>query len=441
MSGNICKKLLLGIAILTGAGLSASAQAYGSYTPYSIFGVGDLNGNGSAYTNSMGGVGIALRNNHFINPVNPAAITARDSLAFMADVSLYQDSRLFRQNDLKTSSGTANIQDLILTFPIYRSSAMMVGIMPYSSTGFGYISSYNDDNLMSQMGDITYSATGHGALYQAFAAGAVTFWDKVSIGAQAIYCFGNTKKSYYETISDASYLGSNNGYNLILKGFTGKFGVQFSQDIAGGNLTVGATYKMATRLKGSAEGYRYSSGSAATDTLYHSMSSIEEEGVSLAGEMGFGINYGKKNRWMAEINYSRSDWTHSGMDKAEGFAGNLIPGSGSSIFSTSVSQGVNAGFEIIPNSGDIRYYFNRCAYRAGAYYKKDYFKLDGHDITSYGITLGMSMPVFRWYNALTLGIDLGRRGSVADNLIRETYIKFNIGVNIFDIWFQKPQYN
>lgn len=419
------------------------AQAYGSYTPYSIFGVGDLYQGGSAYTASMGGVGIATRNNHFINPLNPAAVTARDSLAFMADVSMYNDARIFKQNDLKSSSNTTNISSLILTFPIYRSSAMMVGVMPFSSTGFGYISSYLDDALVSEMGSINYSAIGQGAIYQAFVAGALTLWDKISLGAEAIYYFGSTQKSYYETISEASYLGSNNGFNLNLSGITGKFGVQFSQNIGNGSFTAGATYRLATDLKGSVEAFRYSSGSAATDTLYHNITSLVPgaSAVKIGSEIGFGINYCQRGRWSAEINYTRSDWSSSGMDKAEGFAGNLIPGSGSSIFSTSVSQGINAGFEFIPNSSDIRYYFNRCAYRAGAYFKSDYFKLDGHDITSYGVTLGMTLPVFRWYNGLTLGIDIGKRGSVADNLIRETYLKFNIGVNLFDIWFQKPQYN
>lgn len=443
MSGNICKRLLLGISIMLCAEVYSSAQAYGSYTPYSIFGVGDIYNGGSAYTATMGGVGIATRNNHFINPMNPAAVTARDSLAFMADVSMYNDGRLFKQNSIKSSSNTTNISSLILTFPIYRSSAMMVGVMPYSSTGFGYISSYLDDKLVSEMGNINYSATGQGAVYQVFAAGALTLWDRISLGAEAIYYFGNTEKSYYETISDASYLGSSNGHNLNIKGLTGKFGVQFSQNIGSGCLTAGATYRLATNLKGSVESYRYSSGSAATDTLYHKITDLSSgsDGIRLGSEMGFGINYSQKGRWSAEINYTRSDWTSSGMDKADGFAGNLIPGSGSSIFSTSVSQGINAGFEFIPNSSDIRYYFNRCAYRAGAYFKSDYFKLDGHDIMSYGVTFGLTMPVFRWYNGLTLGIDLGRRGSAADNLIRETYVKFNIGVNIFDIWFQKPQYN
>ena len=436
------KRLAIGVLVLLGAGINASAQAYGGYTPYSIFGVGDLYGEGTAYNRSMGGVGIASRDNHFINPVNPAAITARDSLAFMADVSLYNENKIFHQGSMKSASNVTNVGDLIISFPIYRSSAMMIGVMPYSSTGFGYISSYNDPSLNAEMGDITYTGSGQGGLYQVFAAGAATFFNSLSVGAEAIYIFGNNQKTYYETITDASYLGAINGYDVLINGWTGKFGLQYEQKLPKGSLTVGVTYRLSTNVSGSVDAYRYSTGTASTDTLYHHFAGLSEYAtpIRLGDELGVGINY-RSDKWMAEFNYISSDWTSSGMDTAEGFAGNLIPGSTASIFSLNKSRAFRAGFEIIPNKSDIRYYFNRCAYRAGLFYKTDYFKLDGKEVTSYGLTVGTTLPVFRWYNGLTLGMEIGRRGSIKDNMIKENYIKFNIGLNIFDIWFQKPKYD
>ena len=126
-------KLVLS-AFLALCGVGLYAQTYGSYTPYSIFGVGDIATPGNAYNKTMGGVGIAGRSNRFINPQNPAAVTARDSLAFMADFSLLQDNKIFRQGDLRSASNTFNISNLIISFPIWRSSAMMVGLLPYSGS-------------------------------------------------------------------------------------------------------------------------------------------------------------------------------------------------------------------------------------------------------------------------------------------------------------------
>ena len=52
----------------------------------------------------------------------------------------------------------------------------------------------------------------------------------------------------------------------------------------------------------------------------------------------------------------------------------------------------------------------------------------------------MTLPVFRWYNGITIGMELGQRDAVASNLIKERYINFTLGVNLFDIWFQKRRY-
>ena len=114
-----------------------------------------------------------------------------------------------------------------------------------------------------------------------------------------------------------------------------------------------------------------------------------------------------------------------------------------SVFSSTVSQSFRAGFEITPNRNDIRYFLKRCTYRAGIYYDQSYYKLDGNNVNSLGITLGFTLPVFREmrYNGISLGIDMGQRASARNNMIRERYAMFVIGFNIHDIWFQKPRYN
>ena len=179
MSRRILHSVILSVLLAAGAAVSASGQTTGTYTPYSIYGVGDLSQPGSAYSKTMGGAGVALRNNRYLNLINPAAVTARDSLAFMADFSLYNDNKMFQQAGIKSASNTFNINDLAMSFPIWRKSAMMVGIMPYSDTGFGYSFYYTDPQLIGQTGNISYSATGTGSLYKAFAAAGVTLFKRL----------------------------------------------------------------------------------------------------------------------------------------------------------------------------------------------------------------------------------------------------------------------
>ena len=74
-------RVLIAAAALLTAALPLSAQngAYNGFSPYSVYGVGDLHPAGTAYNASMGGVGIATRNKRFVNTMNPASVTARDS--------------------------------------------------------------------------------------------------------------------------------------------------------------------------------------------------------------------------------------------------------------------------------------------------------------------------------------------------------------------------
>ena len=417
------------------ASFAARGQASGTYTPYSIYGVGDLSHPGSAVSKTMGGTGVALRNNRYLNLVNPAAVTARDSLAFMADFSLYNDNKIFLQNSIRSASNTFSIGDLAMSFPIWRSSAMMVGIMPYSDTGFGYSFDYTDPQLIGRTGNITYSATGTGSLYKAFAAAGVTFFKHLSLGVQWNLYFGNITKIYATTFNDASYNGILNGTDGQISGSNFKFGLQYEQNLGPKHsLIVGATYATATTLGGTMESYRFSSGSAASDTLYYKLDRLGQDSkVKLASELAVGISFQEKGRWVVEFDYSRSDWTGSGLDVSRGFTA-------SNVFSASTAEAFRAGFEITPNRNDIRYYFNHVSYRVGAYHKKEYFLLDGQRVTATGVTLGLTLPIVNNYNGLTLGVDFGQRGSLSGDMIRERYVNFSIGFNLFDIWFRKPQY-
>lgn len=274
-------------------------------------------------------------------------------------------------------------------------------------------------------------------MYQAFLGAGVTFWKKFSVGAEMIYYFGNLDKVTNMDYSNSSFRSLNSGSELTVRGLTGKFGLQYEQELGGNvSMIVGATYKLGTGMKGYATNYRYATQSSVTDSLRHNVDTLAASGLKFGDELGIGISVKGADKWSAEFNYIRSDWRNSGMDRAEGFAV-----SGRSVFSTTVSQSFRAGFEFVPNRNDIRYYMRRCSYRVGAYYDQAYYKLDGNNVNSMGITLGITLPVYKYYNGITLGVDIGQRASTRNDMIRERYAMFVIGFNIHDIWFQKVQYH
>lgn len=419
--------------------LYAQDGTYGAYSPYSIFGIGDISKEGTAFNKSMGGTGIAMRNRRFINYLNPAAVTARDTLSFMADFGLVEKNTVFRQGDIKSANNAFNVYDFVLTFPIWRSSAFMVGITPYSDVGYDFSSIETNPEIIGNTGNVTYDSYGRGSVYQAFAGAGATFWKRLSVGAEIIYYFGNIDKITNLDFSNSSSRSMNSGNDLTVRGVTGKFGLQYEQKLGGNvSMIVGATYKMKTNVKGYSTSYRYANQSSVTDTLNYRVDTLGKTNLKFADEIGVGISIKGGEQWCVEFDYLRSDWRGTGMDTTPGFAS--VSSSGGTFTST-VSQSFRAGFELVPNRNDIRYYFKRCSYRAGLYYDQSYYKLDGNNVNAMGITLGITLPVFRYYNGITLGVDFGQKSSTRNNMIRERYVLFNIGFNIHDIWFQKPKYN
>lgn len=411
---------------------------YGAYSPYSIFGIGDISKEGTAYNKSMGGVGLASRNKRFINYLNPAAIAVRDSCSFMADFGLQQQNKVYRQNDIRSGSNTFNIYDFVMSFPIYRSSALVVGICPFSDLGYDIKLKETDPDIIGNTGNITYDTYGEGSVYQLFLGAGATFWKRFSVGANLIYYFGNIDKVYNVNYANQSHGSINSGYDLQVRGVTGKFGLQYQQplgkDLA---LVFGATYRLGTKMKGRTIYYENKVTSSVVDTLvYNEMKNGRDNKIRIGDEVGVGVSLRQGDKWSVEFNYIRSHWKGTGIDKYEGYGIN-----GVSDFSATASQSFRAGFEVVPNRNDIRYYMRTCAYRAGVYYDQAYYKLDGNKVNSVGITLGMTFPVFRWYNGISIGVDFGQRGSLRGNMVRERYVNFVVGFNIFDIWFQRPRYN
>ncbi len=401
---------------------------YVGYSPYSVYGVGNLHQNGTAWNKGMAGVGIATRNKRFVNTANPASLTARDSLSFMSDFTLSSKISVFNEGDKKGFNTTFNLENFILSFPLWKNTAMMVGLSPFSEVGYR-ISDTKTDYYSTTNSFTTY---GNGGMYQVFAAGAVTLWNRLSLGLQGTYIFGSINKTSANTTGDSSFLNFFTGDSLQVNNFSLKAGLQYQQPLGTKNAVIlGATYRLSTPFGGHRIHY-LSSGSYARTREEHL---IKEDKVYLGDEIGAGISFRNSDIWSAEVNYIRTNWNNSNFESVPGFSNVGVESS----FASGAGQSVRAGFEITPNRNDIRYFFKRCTYRAGAYYDSSYFTVNGKHVDAVGITLGMTLPVFRWYNGLSIGVDMGRRG-LDSSQIGQNYVGFSLGLNMFDIWFQKPRY-
>lgn len=429
--GNKILIVTLSALILGLSGFQAVGQnidALGSYSPYSVFGIGRMAYDGTAYNQAMGGIGIGMRDNGYINYTNPAAITARDTLAFMLDFGLNQQNLYTNDNVTKAAYNVFNMQNVALTFPIYKKSAFIVGIAPFSNVGYKFLSTETDPDIVSQIGDVKYQKFGTGSIYQLFFGGAVMLFDRISIGAEGIYYFGYINKhndilfnssSLYNTIST--------GWDYKVHCFSGKFGLQYIQPIARNNsqIVIGGTYRIGNSLKGDVAKYAFS----AADTVLYS--SGGHTYMDIADEFGVGVSYRVNDKWAVGADFIQQNW------RGSSFPDNSMW----SNFSAENARYYRAGFEITPNMYDIRYYMKRVTYRVGAYFEESYVKVNGHQVNSFGITFGASFPIYRWHNAVSVAVDMGQRGTLRHNMVRERYINFIVNINLHDLWFVKYRYD
>ena len=429
------------LAALTAPGARAQEIVAGNgYSPYSLFGIGLINQPGTAYNAAMGGTGIADRNVRVINTLNPAAVTAREPRSFMMDFGIENINTLFAGNaatslgsqaegDVTSAHNTFNMHHIVASFPIYHHSAFKIGIEPFSSVDYDFLAYETDDQLVSEVGDIRYYKTGQGTLYRGYIGAGVTLWDRLSLGAEVSHYFGSLERYSLASYNTKSvYRTVTTGWSYVMSGFGVKFGLQYEQPIGKVSaLTIGATYSLGNDIKGYRTRYAYGESSSSTDTIKYDKGNIK--GFHIPSQLGVALNYNIADTWRFNLDATFSDWTDVGFENT--------PGVG---YSSTKASSYRFGIEYTPNYYDARYYMKHVSYRAGVYRDNSYMSLNGRQVSSTGLTFGASFPVFRYYNAVAFSVDIGQRGTLEDNLIRERYIVFNLSFQLHDIWFLKSFY-
>jgi hypothetical protein len=184
---------------------------------------------------------------------------------------------------------------------------------------------------------------------------------------------------------------------------------------------LGTTYDAGFGLKGT-QLFRYSN-TGIQDTL-----TTDTGLVRLPMKLGFGLSFSKPNKWMLGADVSLQDWSKLSLF-----------GQASSLHS---AVGLNVGGEWIPELTSTKF-ARKTAYRIGGFYNASFLTLYGNPIKEIGITAGIGLPIGAYnpvgqsHSRINLGVNLSRKGTLEDNLLRELAIQFRLGVNLNDIWFIK----
>ena len=101
------------------------------------------------------------------------------------------------------------------------------------------------------------------------------------------------------------------------------------------------------------------------------------------------------------------------------------------------------GLEFIPDVQSYNNNWGRSRYRLGVFHAQDARSNNGEQLTNFGVTLGVGIPIIlprQTLSFVNLALEAGRFG-VADGL-KENYVQFHFGFTLNDSsWFFKRKFN
>lgn len=426
------KKRLLNIlplvALLLLPGLNILSAQNLSTSPYSRFGIGDMVNRSTGRGQAMGGLSCGLRSSTSLNLLNPASLSAIDTVSFIFEMAGFDRVTQLATTDLQKTVNNMGISYLAMGFPVAKWWKASMGVLPLSNVGYSMTASETNP----VMGNVQYNFQGSGGVSQFFISSAISPVPYVSLGATFSYVFGPINHSRSLVIpADSLYFSTKSVQTAVVGDINFSYGAQVNIPIKKDYfLTFGGTFQSTSNLTAESRTTLISYGTGLTDTLLYEVN--PDNSVILPMGWATGFTFGKKNKFTAGFDYRTQNWSES---RFLGIRDSMAN-----------SRDFIVGLEYIPNAFSLTKYLSRVRYRAGVRYSESYLQLRGSQLTDIGITFGAGFPILdrtRQGLASTFNviIELGKRGTVDNNLIRETFGSLTLQLSMHDYWFGKRKYD
>jgi hypothetical protein len=393
----------------------------GSVSPYSRFGLGDLQFNGYFINQHMGGMGTALRDSLRINPLNPASYNALRLTT--SELGIIHNQMYLSTTKLSETNNATYLSHLAIAFPMGNKMGLSIGIHPFSSLGYDIVSYEEKDSI----GTMRYIYQGKGGV-NAFKLGySIEVLKGLSFGLNSTFYFGNSDRVSSVEFDSLDYFNTRVTKNARMGNFYFLLGGQYAIDLRADRfINLGATYGLSRDFEVeydySVITYEYTS--QGTVVVKDSIISRQDQltKIALPTEFSLGVSTGKKNSWMVGGDYHWRNWA-SFVDQELGDS--LVDGFRFSL-----------GGSWIPDFYSPTGYFKKTQYRFGAFYEKSPLNVNGNDIYNYGMSFGLGLPFYsKTLSTMNVGVQLGQRGTLENDLIRERYIRVSLGVTFNEKWF------
>jgi hypothetical protein len=414
----------------------------GTSSPYSFYGIGNLKFKGTTENRAMGGLSIYTDSIH-MNFRNPASYVGNNMSSFNNEARLVKftvgighTTTELETSDSSDNANTTTFDYLGLNMPMGK-FGMGFGVIPHSSVGYKLESRNSIDTLQ-------YKYSGNGGVNKVFLGFGYLISDNLSIGIDVHYNFGNIQNSALEFLYDDEQLLLDYQAREInrsdLSGINYNLGISYKPMINEKtqlvtSFTYSPSYNLISKNKrtfasvivSETTGIEYPINEIEVDLL---SLGLEETDLKMPSKMSIGVGIGSVRNWFIGSEYN--------IIKSSVFSSDLLDIQNTYFEDSSV---LSIGGFYIPDYNSFNKLWQRIVYRSGIYFEKTGLNINNQSIKEFGISFGLGIPVSRLFSSMNTVIEIGKRGTTDQNLVKENFINFQLSLSLNDRWFIKRKYN
>ena len=400
-----------------------------SISPYSFFGIGEETAQKTVEEISMGQIGTAFSSPYRLSFSNPAAL---GSLQLTTYTLAGVNKALSIDDGINSeSSSAASLSYMALGIPLGTKGGFSFGLQPNTTVGYSLLQSFKDseDNLIA-----INQFKGKGGTNRVFLGFGYRIIKNLNLGIETSYIFGSSENTLLNR-RNGVILATMHKTNSTATGVAAKVGMIYDSKISDKlTLKIGGVVNLKNNLTNEGEEYLFSLISTNDDVVSPRDTLISNSFKNdiknpLRTTLSTGI--GQENKWYAGIEYSFKDpldFTDAVLDQ-------------NSVVSYSKSSRVSVGGFYLPKFNSITNYWSRITYRAGFNYKKTGLMVNNTEVKDFGMSFGVGLPMGKQLSNINIGFELGKRGELKNQLIKEKYLNFRLSLTLNDKWFNKRKLN
>ncbi len=412
----------------------ANAQVESSlsaYSPYTMYGIGDIFPSGNISSRSMGGIGVAVRDGFEFNYLNPAALSAIPQRTAIFNFEMASNNYYQQLNGVNNAYNSIDLHSLAFAVPLAKYLGFGVTLTPLSGVGYNTMLVNNNPDIIESVGRAIYSYYGDGGVSELSVSLGWRPLPGLSIGATMHYDFGSISRvwntellSLLEPISLRS-LTTTEDLTINTLRYTVAAQYQVRVGVAS-YINVGATYSPATNSPLDRELLSTTASSQLYDTVKYSEGKFD---MVIPEKLSAGVYFSSPKLGVG-FDFHYQDWSGAFETPSDI---NLV-----------AMTDYRLGFQYTPDRNSIRSFFDRITYKAGARYANSYLQQGSNSLDEWSVSAGVEVPLqSRNFTSMNLGLEYGERGAIGLPL-KEQQFRVFVGFTLFggdDMWFVKRKFD